>query len=363
VLAGSTGLVGSHILKTLLNETTFSTVYAYSRKPLSSTSPKLHTIKLEDSEAWPSKFPPGSSVFFSALGTTSKQAGSVEAQKKIEARIKVLEDHLLVNTYLVGERLTLADLFVATLLLRGLEHLFDKTWRDANPNVTRWYETVRNQPIYEGAPKPDFIAQAAKYTPPKKEKEPKKEQPKAAPKAKAPKPAEDDDEDEAPPAPKPKHPLDLLPRSTFVLDDWKRKYSNEDTPVALKWFWESTNFEEYSLWRIDYKYNDELTQVFMSSNLIGGFFNRLEGSRKFLFGSLSVYGTSDNSVIQGAFLTRGQEATPAFDVAPDWESYSFTKLDPKNADDRALVDSAWSWDKPVVVSGKEYPHADGKVFK
>lgn len=27
--------------------------------------------------------------------------------------------------------------------------------------------------------------------------------------------------------------------------------------------------EDYSLWRVDYKYNDELTLIFMSSNLIG----------------------------------------------------------------------------------------------
>lgn len=78
---------------------------------------------------------------------------------------------------------------------------------------------------------------------------------------------------------------------------------------------------------------------------------------------MSVYGVKDDSAIQGAFLVRGQEAIPAFDVAPDWESYSFTKLDPKNADDKALVDAAWSWDKPLVVGGKDYPHADGKVFK
>jgi elongation factor 1-gamma len=57
-----------------------------------------------------------------------------------------------------------------------------------------------------------------------------------------------------------------------VLDDWKRKYSNEETrEVALPWFWESIKWDEYSIWRVDYKYNDELTQVFMTSNLIGEF--------------------------------------------------------------------------------------------
>jgi hypothetical protein len=183
----------------------------------------------------------------------------------------VLEDHLITNTYLVGERLSLADIFSTATLYRGFEYLFDKKFREDHPNLTRWYETVRNQPIYlDVAPKVEFIDEAVKYTPPKKEPAPKKEQPK-----KAEKPAAkevDDEEEEHKPAPKPKHPLDLLPRATFVLDDWKRKYSNEDTPVALQWFWENANFEEYSLWKVDYKYNEELTQVFMSANLIGMFF-------------------------------------------------------------------------------------------
>lgn len=62
-------------------------------------------------------------------------------------------------------------------------------------------------------------------------------------------------------------------------------------------------------------------------------------------------------------MVRGQEALPAFDVAPDWESYEFTKLDASKPEDKAFVEDQWSWDKPIEVNGKEYPWADGKVFK
>jgi elongation factor 1-gamma len=65
--------------------------------------------------------------------------------------------------------------------------------------------------------------------------------------------------------------------------------------------------EGFSVWRCDFKYNEELTQVFMSSNQIGGFFNRLEGSRKYLFDPLSVPGTTNNSALSGIIITR--EAT------------------------------------------------------
>ncbi|KAI9837568.1 MAG: hypothetical protein M1819_007219 [Sarea resinae] len=284
-----------------------------------------------------------------------------DSQKAALKAVGVLESHLLVNTFLVGERLTLADLFAAGILTRGFQHVFGKDFRAEHPALVRWYETVYNQPIYSAvATKLEFIEEPVKYTPPKKE--PKKETPKAAPKAAA-KPAADEEEEDKP-APKPKHPLEALEKPTFVLDDWKRFYSNEETrETALPWFWEHYKPEEYSLWKVDYKYNDELTMTFMSSNLIGGFFARLEASRKYIFGCASVYGVTNDSVIQGAFLVRGQDALPAFDVAPDYESYSFTKLDASKAEDREFVNDQWSWDKPITVGGKTYEWADGKVFK
>jgi elongation factor 1-gamma len=287
-----------------------------------------------------------------------------DSAKATNDAMKVLEDHFLINTYLVGERITLADIMVASLLIRGFEFVFDAAWRKENPNVTRWYQTITNQSIYKTvAGEPKLIEEAIKYTPPKKEAKPKAEEPKkeaAKPKAKA---ADDDEEDEVKEEPKAKHPIEALGKATFAIDDWKRKYKNEETrEVALPWFWENMNFEEYSIWSVDYKYNDELTQTFMTSNLIGGFFTRLEGSRKYIMGCGSVYGVKDDSVVKGAFVIRGDNAEHAFDVAPDYESYEFKKLDPKNEADREFVDSMWAWDKPVEVEGKKYDWADGKIF-
>jgi len=163
-----------------------------------------------------------------------------DSMKATQLKIKTLEDHLLVNTYLVGERLTLADLFTVSIISRGFQFFFDKEWRSENPSVTRWYETVYNQSIYSDvAEKLNFIEKAIPNQPPKKEKEekPKQEQPKKQEKKKAAAKDEDEEEEEDKPAPKPKHPLEALPKASFVLDDWKRKYSNEETrEVALPWY-------------------------------------------------------------------------------------------------------------------------------
>lgn len=280
-----------------------------------------------------------------------------EAATSSLAALKVLETHLTANTYLVGERITLADIFTAGILLRGFATVLDKKWRSEYVAVTRWFTTVVNLPDFKAiVESPEFIEEAIKYTPPKKEEKPKKEAPKPA--------AKEEDDGEPKPEPKAKHPLEALGKPTFILDEWKRQYSNEDTrPVALPWFWQNYKPEEYSLWLVDYKYNNELKLTFMANNLIGGFFARLEASRKYIFGAASVYGQNYDCLIRGAFLIRGQEHIPAFDVAPDWESYEFKKLDHTSEADRKLVEDLWAWDVSVVRDGKEFPHADGHVFK
>ncbi|KAH7318708.1 hypothetical protein B0I35DRAFT_432783 [Stachybotrys elegans] len=286
-----------------------------------------------------------------------------EAIKTVQKIVNVVEEHLLTNTYLVGERITLADLFAAGIITRGFQYFFDKTWRQEHPNVTRWYETVVNQPIWTATtPKLELLeTPALTNTPPKKPEAPKPAKA-AAPKA-APKPAAPAAEEEEAPAPKPKHPLEALPRSAYPLDEWKRFYSNNTEEAAMEYFWKTVPFEDYSIWRVDYKYNKELALTFMSANLIGGFFARLEASRKYIFGVASVYGENNDSVIQGAFVVRGQEHLPAFDVAPDWESYEFTKLDPTKPEDKEFVNHHWATENPITVDGKEYGYQSSKVFK
>jgi elongation factor 1-gamma len=218
------------------------------------------------------------------------------------------------------------------------------------------------------------------YTPPPKEKKEKAPPAPAQPKAeKKPKKEDDDEDDDDKPyeeAPKEKNPLDLLPKSTFNLEDWKRAYSNKDTRGAggsLEWFYQkfvpllvfclelivtphSFDKEGFSIWRVDFKYNEELTQTFMSSNQIGGFFNRLEASRKYLFGSVGVLGTSNDSIITGALVARGPEIKPVVEVAPDWESYTYERVNLDNAEQKAFFEAALAWD--LEVGDKKW--VDGK---
>jgi len=292
----------------------------------------------------------------------------VTFQERIIRSLKTLEAHLSTHTYLVGERITLADIALATVLQRAVTINVDAALRAELPNTIRHLETIVNQPQLKDIFGPlEYVEKALQFTPPPKEK--KEAKPAAAPAPKAEKKpkkeveADEEDDDLVPKEePKAKNPLDSLPKSTFNLEDWKRAYSNKETrgaDGALEWFYQNFDKEGFSVWRVDFKYNTELTQTFMSANQITGFFNRLEASRKYLFGSVGVLGVTNDSVISGALILRGQEVGPVVDVAPDWESYEYKKLDLDNAEEKAFFEAALAWD--LEIDGKKW--VDGKNFK
>ena len=84
VIIGSTGLVGSQLLQQLLVSPRYSKVVSLSRRHLDLSHPKLtsHVIDFENLTHYVELFK--GDVFFSCLGTTLKQAGSLTAQRKVD---------------------------------------------------------------------------------------------------------------------------------------------------------------------------------------------------------------------------------------------------------------------------------------
>lgn len=169
--------------------------------------------------------------------------------ERLVRALNTLEGILLTRTYLVGERLTLADITVASAIFQSVSFNIDAPLRATLPNTLRHLDLIINQPkIKEVFGQPTFVEKAVQYTPPakdKKEKEPKPPAAAPAPKKEKPKKEDvvddDDDVNLVPEEPKPKNPLDLLPKSAFNLEDWKRAYSNKDTRGpggSLEWFYE-----------------------------------------------------------------------------------------------------------------------------
>ncbi|XP_062368055.1 elongation factor 1-gamma [Cinclus cinclus] len=340
----------------------------------------LQWVNFADSDV----VPPASTWVFPTLGILhyNKQATEV-AKEEVRRVLGVLDGHLRTRTFLVGERVSLADISLVCALLWLYKQVLDPAFRGPFGNVNRWFLTCLNQPQFKAVlgevqlcqrmaqfdAKKFAESQARKEKekePPRKEKEPPKKEKPPKKEEKRPEPEEDLDECEQVLAaePKAKDPFAHLPKSPFVLDEFKRKYSNEDTlGVALPHFWEHFDPQGWSLWYCQYRYPEELSQTFMSCNLITGMFQRLDKLRKNAFASVVLFGSDHDSSISGVWVMRGQDL--AFTLCPDWqvdyESYTWRKLDPESAECRTLVQEYFLWEGEFRHVGKQFNQ--GKIFK
>jgi len=299
-----------------------------------------------------------------------------EAKESLKKAFNFMNGYLATCTFLVGERITYADIAVALTLKSGYEQVFAPEWRKAFPHVNRWFLTTINQPAVAGVVGDVKLAvkeaafDAKKYAEvsgkgaanaAKKaaKKEVKKEKKAAAPAAApAPAPAKED---------KPADPWAGLAKPCCDMDSWKRFYSNNDEDKSVEHFWANVVTDEvkkeYSLWVGTYKYNDELTQPFMAANLIGGMFQRIEKLRKHAFASCVVGGKPNDLNITGLWFWRGQ--TLAFPRSPDWqidyEVYDWQKLDWDAPNAKEMVAKYWMWDEKAEFGGKPFNQA--KIYK
>lgn len=253
------------------------------------------------------------------------------------ADLKALDKFFEDKTFIHGDRLSVADLAFVSSLKYVYEKALGGEGRKNYVNFNRYFNTVLNQPSFKPVASLELF----------------KEQQSAADIMDALEKEES----------KPKDPFAVLPKSTFDFDDFKRKFSNHPPEEYLPYFWEKFDAENCSIWSCDYKYNDELGLVFMSSNLIRGSLQRLDKARKQSFGSMVVFGEDNSNLIAGLWVWRGQDLM--FKLTEDWqvdyESYDWKKLDPKSEETKKLVEMFFKQDDGTVYKGKKL--ADAKIFK
>jgi len=265
--------------------------------------------------------------------------------------------------------------------------VFDAQFRAPFVNVTRYFTTLVNQPEFKAVVGEVTLAEkaavydannipkpaAAAAAPAKKEEKKKEEKPAAAKKEEkkeeksAKKEEEEEEEETFEEEKKGPNPLDALPPSKFNLEGWKRTVSNSDEKDAIKFFWENIDLEGYSIWLAKYKYNEENKKIYMTCNLLGGFFQRLESARKYTFGSFGIFGEDDNNEIHGIFVFRGQDVPFEVTDCPDYESYEFTKVTDVNDETaRKNINAFLAWgeiDGLAKFSTVTKPFKEGKNYK
>ncbi|KAL2115865.1 hypothetical protein VTJ04DRAFT_10120 [Mycothermus thermophilus] len=92
LLIGSTGLVGSYVLSTLLADPSATSIHTITRRAPKSTGPTLHATVETDTTQWAAKLAsiqPPPETLISSLGTTRAQAGGIANQWKIDHDLNV----------------------------------------------------------------------------------------------------------------------------------------------------------------------------------------------------------------------------------------------------------------------------------
>jgi elongation factor 1-gamma len=293
-----------------------------------------------------------------------------QAMKDVPVALAFLEAHLASRTFLVGQCVTGADIACALAMLDASTVVFDGKFREPFPNVFRWFTTCVNQPQFAAVIGAVTLCVEAKSAKPAK----------AAPKAKAPKPAQqpkkkkekkpksDDDEDDEPaaaPVVKRVNPLDSLPKSTMVLDEFKRQYSNNEAPVFFDWLSKNFDSEGWCWYFAKYQYPNDFNKLFNANNLLNGFIQRLDGCRKYGFASFCICGDSEKPPwnIHGIFLFRGDQVPFECTDCPDSEVYDFEKCDPANPEHKLKMECLMAAEGEWFNQGPDYECQTWKAFK
>lgn len=93
--------------------------------------------------------PPVQVWTYPVLGYTQyNEEAYKQAKEDLKQGLKVLDNHLLRQTFLVGNGITLADIVVSISLQSTLTLVADSSYRAEFPNVVRWFMTCVNQPHF-----------------------------------------------------------------------------------------------------------------------------------------------------------------------------------------------------------------------
>ena len=310
---------------------------------------------------------------------------------KIKEYLKLVEKELEKNEYIVGNKMTLADIkLFANIRFLMMFHFPESMRNKLFPKINKWFEKIMNTPeaikaygrtiLCKNILKPFEVKNKnkgnegnikkeenkkenkgkndkqntkdkkdKKDNKDKKDKKGKKETEEKAPK-------EEIKEENEPYVPglleTPRfnikkienNPLDSLPPSKFDLEKFKPEFlKNTNKKSSMKNFWKNYDPEGYSLWYIEYN-NDpnECVTLFRTSVIKGGILEQLEYFKKYCFGVFGVYGADADYKIRGCLLWRGQEIPEEMKNLNCYEKMTFRKLDYNQKKDQQLVHDYWT---------------------
>jgi len=305
--------------------------------------------------------------------------------KKIKELLNIVEKALEKNEYIVGNKMTLADIkLFSNIRYLMMLHFPEPMRKKLFSNINKWFEKIMNTPeaikaygktvLCKNIVKPftGVINRNKQSDENKKEnkddnknkkgnknnKDNKKDNKGKKNKNEENKkePAKQEEKKEEPYVPsilelprfntKPieNNPLDALPPSKFDLEKFKPEFiKNTNKKSAMKNFWKNYDPERYSLWYIEYNNEpNECVTLFRTCVIKGGILEQLQYFKKYCFGVLGVYGADADYKIRGCLLWRGDEIPQEMKNLNCYDKMSFRKLDYNQKKDQQLVHDYWT---------------------
>ena len=273
-----------------------------------------------------------------------------KANNRLKEFMRTLDAHLKDKDFVMGSRLTLADVTLFRELKYFFQLVFPKGLRDkVFPNATKWFqrmaETEEVKKVYGkillcNQPLKPFVKEE------KQEKKPEKR----------PEKHEDTKKEEPPKEKKKVNPLDELPPSKLELESFKRAFlNNKDKEDAMNKFWEIYDPEGYSLWWVEYQnLPSECKILYRTSNSKGMFLQKCDAVRRYAFAVHGVYGVENDYKVRGMWMFRGKEIPQEMKDNDLYEYLTFRRIDINNPQDKQLVHDYWTkLDENDEVEGRK----------
>ena len=294
-----------------------------------------------------------------------------KCNKDIKDHLMLIEKELEKNEFIVGNKMTLADIkLFASLRFLMMFHFPEPMRNKLFPKINQWFEKIMNSPeaikaygrtiLCKNILKPfSGVINKNKGNEDKLKEENKKEN-----KGKKQKQDKNQEENKKEVKEKEKepyvpgllevprfnikeienNPLDSLPESKFDLVKFKSDFlNNSNKKSAMKNFWKNYDPEGYSLWYIEYNNEpSECITLFRTCIIKGDILEQLKYFKKHCFGALGAYGGDGDYKIRGCLLWRGNEIPQEIKGINCYDKMTFRKLDYNQKRDQQLVHDYWT---------------------
>ena len=310
---------------------------------------------------------------------------------KIKEYLKLMENQLEKNEFIIGNKISLADISLfAKIRFLMMFHFPEQMRNKLFPKVSKWFENIMNtkeavkaygrtvlckNPLKpfggkinknkhenenkenkEDKEKNEGKKEKDKNKKDKKEKKDKQKDKKENQQKEKPKQEKKEKEEKEPYVPGllevprfnikeiENNPLDSLPPSKFDLVKFKEEFINsKDKANSLNEFWKTFDPEGYSLWNIEYNNSpNECVTLFRTCVIKGDILEQLKYFKKYCFGVLGAYGGDASYKIKGCMLWRGKEIPEEIKAINCFNKMSSRKLDCNVEKDKELVKEYWT---------------------